>query len=217
MAKRQYDNNYPSVTQILSVLRKVGLEMWFKYNDGKWCDQESKRGRESGTDIHNAIEQFINTGKASVDSQYVEEVTNGLNSFTLFRKEHPEIEVHTSEVALTSKAYGYNGTIDAPEPPILCDWKGGNCKDADKPRIYDEAKSQVAAYVKLWNENNPSALIKTAHIVALAKDKVAYNIYTMEQEEIDEWFNEVFLSALKIKNFETEQKRRLKEGIFYVK
>ena len=200
------------MTTILGVLRKIGLELWFKYNTQKFCDEESKRGRESGTDIHDAIEQFINTGEAKVESQYVEEVTNGLNSFMLFRKENPEIEVHTSEVALTSEKYQYNGTIDAPEPPILCDWKGGTCKDKDKPRIYDEAKSQVSAYVHLWNENNPDKLISKAYIVALAKDKVAYNIYPMDKAEIDEWFNEVFLSALKIKNYETKQKQLEKEN-----
>jgi len=208
MAKRNYQNNYHSVTQILGVLRKVGLEMWFKNNTAKFCNEESKRGRESGTDIHAAIEQFIKTGEAKVESIHAEEVTNGLNSFMLFKKEHPEIEVHTSEVALTSELFGYNGTIDAPEPPILVDWKGGNCKDKDKPRIYDEAKAQVAAYVHLWNENNPSNQIQTAHIVALAKDKVAYNLYTMDATEINEQFNEVFLSALKIKNYETKQKEK---------
>ena len=211
MARRNYDNKYPSVTTILGVLRKIGLEMWFKYNDGKWCDAESKRGREGGTDIHNAIEQFINTGEAKVESEYPEEVTRGLNSFMLFKKEHPEIEVHTSEVALTSEFYKYNGIIDAPEPPILVDWKSGNCKNDDKPKIYDEAKAQVAAYVKLWNENNIGNEIHTAHIVALAKDAVAYNLYTMEEDEINEWFNEVFLSALKIKNHEIKQKQIAKE------
>ena len=205
------------MTTILGVLRKIGLEFWFKYNTRKFCDKESNRGKTTGTQIHDAIEQFIKTGEAKVESEYVEEVTNGLNSFMLFKKEHPEIEVHTSEVALTSEKYKYNGTIDAPEPPILCDWKGGNCKNKDKPVIYDEAKSQVAAYVHLWNENNPSTLIKTAYIVALAKDKVAYNIYTMQKEEIDEWFNEVFLPALRICNYQNEQKRKQKEGIFYVK
>ncbi len=211
MARRNYENKYPSVTTILGVLRKIGLEMWFKFNTAKFCNEESKKGREAGTDIHDAIEQFINTGEAKVESQHVEEVTNGLNSFMLFRKEHPEIEVHTSEVALTSEVHGYNGTIDAPEPPILCDWKGGTCKEKDKPTIYDEAKSQVAAYVHLWNENNPDRLIDTAHIVALAKDKVAYNIYTMDKQEINEWFHEVFLSALKIKNHEIKQKQLAKE------
>ena len=35
----------------------------------------------------------------------------------------------------------------------------------------------------------------------MAKDKVAYNLETMEMEEIYDCFNEVFLPALKIINY----------------
>ena len=211
MAKRDYDNDYPSVTQVLGVLRKIGLEMWFKYNSAKECDALSKAGREAGTDTHDAIQQYIETGKAKIESKYADEVSTALQSFILFRKENPEIELSLSEVALTHPNYQYNGTIDAPHPPILCDWKTGNAKDKDAPDIYDEAKAQVAAYVSLWNINNIDKWIKKAYIVSLAKDKVAYKIYSMEEEEIDGWFNEVFLPALKIFNFQKQQKQIEKE------
>ncbi len=49
MAKRDYDNSYSSVTQILGVLRKIGLEYWFKFNTAKFCDEESNRGKITGT------------------------------------------------------------------------------------------------------------------------------------------------------------------------
>jgi len=211
MAKRNYQNNYSSVTQILAVLRKIGLESWFKANTAEFCNRKSSLGKKIGSEIHNSIEQYIKTGSAKVESEHPEEVTNALNSFILFRKENPLIQLSLAETPLTSEQYQYNGTIDALSPPMLCDWKSGEAKDKEKPVIYDEAKSQVAAYVHLWNENNLDNQILTAHIVALAKDKIAYNIYTMEKEEIDEWFNEVFLSALKIKNYETKQKQLKKE------
>lgn len=200
MPKRDYKNKYPSVTQILGVLRKIGLEMWFKFNTVKFCNDESNKGKLIGKQIHEGIEEYIKTGKASVKSEYASEVTNALNSFMLFRAEHPDIEFDLTEVALTSEKHKFNGTIDAPNPPILVDWKTSNAKDKDAPDIYDEYKYQVSAYVNLWNECNENH-INTAYIVSLAKDKVAYGLYKMEEKEIMECFNEVFLSALKILNY----------------
>ena len=176
--------------------------MWFKFNTAKFCNEESAKGKLVGTQIHDAIEQYILTGTANVDSEYADEVTNALNSFIQFRKDFPDIELKLSEVALTSMTYGFNGTIDAPNPPVLIDWKTGNAKDDDTPKIYDEHKYQVAAYVCLWNENNPDAPINQAQIVCFAKDKVAYSRYVMEMDEINDCFNKVFLPCLSIFNYQ---------------
>ena len=199
---RDYQNKLPSVTTILGVLRKIGLEYWFKANTAKFCNEESAKGKKCGTQIHDCIEQYILTGEAKIDSEYADEVMNALNSFILFRKENPSIKLVLSEVALTSEKYGFNGTIDAPNPPLLIDWKSGNAKDKDEPVIYDEAKYQVAAYVNLWNERNPECPIENAMIVCFAKDKVAYSKYEMDKEEIYGCFNEVFLSCLKIYQYQ---------------
>jgi len=210
MSKRNrnlYNNDYVSVTQTLGVLRKIGLEFWFKFNTAKFCNEESNKGKLVGTQIHDAIEQYILNGSASVESEYAEEVNNALQSFILFKKENPEIELSMSEIRLTSEEYKYNGTIDAPNPPYLVDWKSGKAKDDPSPKIYDEYKYQVSAYVYLWNECNPDNLINQAHIVSLAKDKVGYGLYTMEEEEIKESFNEVFLSCLKILNYQEKEKK----------
>lgn len=192
------DNGYPSVTEILSVLRKIGLEFWFKYNTLEFCNAESTKGKQVGSEIHDAIEQYINTGEAKIESEYAEEVNTALQSFMLFRKDYPDIDLKLSEVSLTSVDHCFNGTIDAPCPPILIDWKSGTTKKNKKPAIYNEAKTQASAYVKLWNEHNPNNLINKVMIVAIAKDKVAYNCYEMEGEEIEIEFNEMFLPSLKI-------------------
>jgi hypothetical protein len=204
MAKRAYENKYPSVTTILGVLRKIALEYWFKVNTLEFINAESNKGKEIGTQIHEVIQSYIETGKAKVDTQYTEEVTNALNSFMLFRKEMPEIILHRSELPLTSEIHKFNGTIDCMGEGILIDWKTGKCKDDEKPKIYDEYLYQVAAYVYLYNEVNKTN-IDRALIVAVAKDKVAYNTLEMNKQQIDGCFNEVFLPALRILNF---QKRK---------
>lgn len=202
---RAYSNEYPSVTTILGVLRKPGLEHWFKMNSLKFITNATNKGKTIGTQTHEAIEDYINTGKAKVESEYPDEVINALNSFMLFKKENSQFELKLSEKALVHETYKYNGTIDAPNPPDLLDWKTSECKKLDKPPIYDEWKYQVSAYVHLWNHNNPDRLIDKAHIVAIAKDKVAYNLYTIYEEEINDLFNQVFLPCLNILKYQKER------------
>lgn len=212
---REYKKNpdFPSVTEVLgSVLRKYGLEIWFKKNSEEFCNVESKKGKEIGTDIHTAIQQYITTGQAKIESAYPQEVTNALNSFILFRKENPDILLSLAEISMTSAKYKFNGTADAPHPPYLCDWKSASCGDKDKPPIYSEAKAQVASYIHLWNENNPDKPIQTGYIIALAKDKVAYAIEKIESKEVNGYFNNVFLPCLKIYRFQKQSKKKGKNN-----
>ena len=199
--KRKYDNKYPSVTTALGVLRKIGLEMWFKYNTIEFTNAESEKGKKVGTEIHDAIQQYTETGKTDFETEYPNEVGTALKSFILFRQEHPEIELIQCEQALTSEKYQYNGTIDVITPVAIGDWKSGKCGKEEKPKIYPEAKAQVASYVYLWNETQNTNIDK-AWIAYIAKDKVAYNYYEMDKQEIDDCFNEVFLSCLKIYNYQ---------------
>jgi len=205
MPKRNYENKYPSVTGILNVLRKAGLEMWFKYNTLEFTNAESTRGKLIGTEIHEAIQKNIETGQTDFETEYPEEVGTALKSFVLFRTEHPEVKLIKCEQALTSEKHQYNGTIDVITPSEVGDWKSGKCGKKDKPTIYPEHKFQVSAYVKLWNETQ-KATIEKAWIASIAKDQVAYNFYEMGKEEIDDCFNVVFLSCLKICNYQKAHK-----------
>lgn len=206
--KRNYQNDYPSVTTVLGVLRKIGLEMWFKFHTAQFCDAASNKGKLIGTQIHEAIENYILKNEVKVDTAYPEEVTNALKSFMLFRKEHPEIELEWSEIMLTSELHKFNGTMDCRAKrlgkKLTLDWKSGECKKKDKPDIYDEYKYQTSAYATADNEINNSG-IEGALIVSFAKDKVAYNIYEMGKEEIADCF-EIFLSCLKIYNYQKREK-----------
>jgi hypothetical protein len=201
VANRDYpDNGYPSVTQVLGVLRKVGLEMWYKYNTATFCDEKSNKGKLAGKQIHAAIEEYINTGVAKVETNYVEEVTNALKGFMLFRKEHPEYILKNSELQLTSEQHRVNGTLDCEasvnDEPVIFDWKTGECKKADRPAVYPEHLLQVSAYVTFFNEIKKTNIEK-ARILVLAKDKIAYSLYPMEKLDIDYAFNQGFLPALK--------------------
>lgn len=215
MAKRKYQNDYGSVTTILGVLRKIGLENWFKYNTAAFCDAESKAGREVGIDIHNVIEDIINTGTAKIETRYTKEVVTAMQSFQLFRKEHPEFTFESTELEMTSEKFKVNGTLDciARKGNVLyiADWKTGNAKEKDKPDIYEEYLYQVSAYVYLYNEVTKSN-VQNAFILSLAKDKVAYNFQELNLVEIERHFDNAFLPALSIYNHQKWIKNHNKEN-----
>jgi hypothetical protein len=127
----------------------------------------------------------------------------------LFRKEHPEYTLINSELKMTSEKYKCNGTLDclAKEEgkSVILDWKSSDAKDKDIPAIYDEYLYQVAAYVKFYEEIM-NVNINKAVIVSIAKDKVAYNYRVMEEKEIKDCFEKVFLPALSIYNYQQKAK-----------
>ena len=155
---RDYDNDYPSVTTILGVLRKIGLENWYKVNTIHFINNEMSKAKIIGTQIHKAIEDLTNGVEVKFETEYNEEVMNVLRGFMKFKKDHPEIRMKLSEIKLTSESYKFNGTMDVLSEidgvPIIGDYKTGKAKEKDKPEIYDEYKTQVSAYCYLYNEVN---------------------------------------------------------------
>ena len=206
MAKRNYPNNgFPSVTDVLGVLRSIALEMWFKNNTPEFIARESAIGREVGTEIHEAIEQYIQTGEAALETKHTEEAQNALSSFALFCKENKHIKLKKAELALTSETYKFNGTIDCiGDPLIIVDWKTGKRKNEERPPVYSNYKDQVSAYVYLYNDNHAKKITE-ALIIPIAKDAVSYNSYRLTEQEIDFRFHEIFLPALKIYNAQKQR------------
>ena len=206
--RRKYDNAYPSVTQVLDVLRKPGLEHWFKVNTPQFIEEKSKRGKEIGTQTHQAITDHIEAREVKIETEYAEEVVNALKSFMLFKKENPDIILHKSEMMLTHEGLKYNGTLDVVAElmgkPVIGDWKTGEAKANDKPKIYDEYKAQLSAYIHAYNHVGAGQWdpISKGFIVVLAKDKVAYDYYIMDSEEITAEFNGIFVPALTICNYQ---------------
>jgi hypothetical protein len=207
-AKRQYNNNYPSVTQVLDVLRKPGLEAWFKYNTIQFINNETTKGKEIGTIIHQAIQDHIELREVKVDTMYPDEVMNALKAFMQFKKDHPEFKLRRSEMMLTSEVHKYNGTLDCEAERdgelLIADWKTSKVKDKDYPDIYDEYIYQVAAYVAAYNEINKTT-INRAIIVSLAKDKPVYNYMEIDSTKLKGGFEEVFLPALQIYNYQRKK------------
>ena len=200
-AKRDYGNDFVSVTQVLDVLRKPGLEAWFKMHTPQDIKAMTEKALLIGTQTHEAIDTYITTGEVKIETEYPDEVTNALKSFMRFRQENPEFNLRLAESPLTSGKHGFNGTIDAPCPPFLFDWKSTEKKDKKELPLWEEWKWQTATYSCLWNECMPEK-VETGIVVALAKDCVEYRIVRMDLSEMEEHFNNIFLPALKIKQYQ---------------
>ena len=210
MVTNRYTNKYPSVTTVLGVLRKVGLEMWFKNNTAEYCDAESSKGKKFGSSFHELLQKLISGQETKIETDFDEELKNAVGGFVAFRKDYPNLKLELAELKMTSEKYKYNGTLDClgvwEDKLIIADWKTGKSKEGKKPDIYDEYVIQVSAYVNLYNEIYNTNVDK-AIIVAFAKNEVNYNIETVESKTIELAFNEIFLPALQIYNGMKELKK----------
>jgi|GEM_PF-3003648 len=214
--KRQYENDYPSVTGVLDGMRKIGLEFWFKAHTLAEIKTISERSKTIGTTLHEAIQSHIETDTMKIETAYSVEIKNAIQSFMLFKKENPSIKLHKSEIQMTSELYKVNGTLDCIGEEngsiILIDWKSSEAKDKEKPTVYDEAKYQASAYVVMHNEIYKTDICK-AIIVSIAKNKVAYNKVDIDKEYIQSSFENIFLPMLKVWNFKKQEANKLKEKI----
>jgi RecB family exonuclease len=191
MREKRYPNDYPSVTEVLSEIRKAGLEYWYKMHTKKFCDIESAKGKEIGTQLHKVLEEYTKTGKAEIKTEYALEVQNAFRSFKMFSRDYHPIEYLKNEIRITSESLKLNGTVDAfakrGEGITILDWKTSNCKGKAKPLYYTEHALQVSAYYKMAMDmfQDTEQFISGAIVVVMAKDKTAYNVLRLDAHGLE--------------------------------
>lgn len=187
---------YPSVTTIIGILRKPALEYYFKTHTPEFIEAEGEKAKQIGTAIHDAIFNHIEKTGLDTETNYPDEVKICVESFLKFKAETPEIKLNRSEILVENDEFKYSGTLDCvgeiDGELVIVDWKTAK----GELKIYDEAKYQVSAYVKAYNETNGTD-IKKAVIVAIGKDAVGFARLDLTAEEIDKAF-EVFKHAAAI-------------------
>jgi ATP-dependent exoDNAse (exonuclease V) beta subunit len=189
--KRDYKNDYPSVTEVLSILRKPGLEMWFKMHSKEECDMLSQVSKEIGSRVHEFIESSINKqeGTIFIKEKHKLQVITAIESFLKFKKDYPLLKLNCTEIPVTSILFQLNGTLDCigeeNGKTVLIDWKTGECKEKEKPEIYFEYLLQVAAYSLLYSTTSETPITK-AYVVVFAKDKEAYAVKELDDTMLNE-------------------------------
>lgn len=151
----------PSVTTILGVARKPGLEMWLEdqayqsafttpaisgetYDAWKarvkaFAAEEATAARDRGTEIHGALEMPFQ-GKPVPDefNVIVERANAALNEFCGEQAWRPER-------SFSCREYGYGGKVDLHSDQWVVDWKTKS-DVSEKDKLWDEHFLQLAAY-----------------------------------------------------------------------
>ena len=208
-----WNYKYASVTTILGCLRKAGLEMWYKYNTLEFCNEESKKGKEVGTDIHTLIQQYVEGSPMKLETKYPAEVNNAVESFLKFKEVNPQYELKRAEIQLDCDLHKYSGQLDCMaqngKDEIIIDWKSGKPNKKGKLVIYDEYIYQVSMYVIAYEWQFRECISK-AVIVLFDKTSVDYITRDVSRQEIQEAFEKVCLPCLSIYNYQHKGKKEKK-------
>ena len=154
----------PSVTLILSVAAKPGLEAWkakqileasltLPWNDGESIDEyavrviedskaQSIKARDKGTALHAAIERSIRGEDAYEWSEHIGAIWTAADQYGL------DLASGEAEHSFASTSFGYGGKIDfhRDDPPFVCDFKTKNDIQDNKQLVWPEHVQQLAAY-----------------------------------------------------------------------
>lgn len=158
----------PSVTTIMGVVAKPGLEVWkqtqaifsaltlprfkdetedaFAKRVVQDMKEESRAAAGAGTDIHDIIEHWLHN---NISKSLTKEETTFLELFTSWYKEQGlQMQATEKSFALTSEGFG--GRVDYvgffKDRRCILDWKTQATKADLQVRFYPEYGAQLAAY-----------------------------------------------------------------------
>ena len=181
----------PSVTTILRVANKEGLNIWRAKAGWELSEQISEETAEIGKQIHSYVAGFI---KGIAISQLEwntlsEEIKNGIRAYERFRLQ-VKFEGMETEKMVYSVKYKFAGTLDAigkiGKDKILIDFKTGE-------RFYPSMFAQIVAYHQAWKENNPeqrvNERVKELFIVNLSRNTGVPNIHSLRLKRIKPYWD----------------------------
>lgn len=163
--KTEAGEYYPSVTSILNFYPKNGFfHAWLK-DVGHNSDIIARKAADEGTQVHNAIEAFLNGEEIKwMDSHghanYSLDVWRMILRFSEFWKTHKP-ELIASEIHLLSHEHKYAGTCDLVvklnDKIWLLDIKTSNS-------LHTSYNLQLSAYAKAWDEKYDDKIEETGII-----------------------------------------------------
>lgn len=143
---------YPSVTTVLNAYPKSPhLYEWMK-NNGRNSDEILKAAAEQGSNVHNAIEEFLNgkeiTWFVNGKEQYTLKEWQMISRFMDFYKKHVG-SVEAVEVQVFSEKFKVGGTID-----LICNINGEKWIIDFKTSnaMYKTYELQLAVYKEVWED-----------------------------------------------------------------
>jgi hypothetical protein len=188
---------YPSVTQVINVLDKPGLCMWYGKLGTAECNKIKNEAAKFGTHVHTLIEHELTVAALPLDFEPTPEELACVTNFIEWYKTSNLTPISMEpEDAVISKTYGYQGTWDfigrKDGTILVADWKTSN-------QLYDTVGLQLAAYAQLYGESQGWT---RQHIwrtipngLAVRIDKKTAKVYTKVYTDLVFYFD-VFESLL---------------------
>ena len=212
------ENLYPSVTSILGILNKKGLEQWKQNNllKSAWDKRElvadfekwlkevvasswevSKEAMQFGTDWHHMAESYATTGKIENIAPQVEPYVDEFKAWF----DEKVVEVVSSEQSVVHPL-GFAGTRDLvfkhKDYPglVVGDYKTQNVNEKYGPKVYPEHALQLAAYHQCKIEGNTDPVVCLSIIIDSNKPAPLHEHVWPAEEINDAW--ETFCHCLAI-------------------
>jgi CRISPR/Cas system-associated exonuclease Cas4 (RecB family) len=185
----------PSVTEIIGIIDKPFLRMWYGKNGIRECERIKKESGELGSRVHDAIEAYLRGDIPAVNSH---QETEMLQHFVRWR-EFSDFRPVELELKVVSERYRFHGTFDAlgtfgdSTELVMCDWKTSS-------KIDDTYALQLSAYAAAYEERTGIA-VKEGLIVRMDKKEDARKLIEVKQFKNLPRYFEIFLSCLDLWNF----------------
>lgn len=164
----------PSVTTLIGrYINKPFLAVWARDLMRDYSidfEKESKIAADIGTIAHEMVElDLLELPQKIYPKKLEDHLKHAKIAYSAWEKWKEDYKIDKllgTEVKLTSEKYGYGGTIDI---PAVINSKNTILDLKTSKSISIEYQIQIAAYGKLWNENNPNTLIERYEILRLDK------------------------------------------------
>jgi len=184
----------PSVTSVLRIKNKEGLNIWRAKLGFEASEQEREETSEIGKEIHRYIAQLING--VSIQklewSLLGEEIKNGIRAYERVRVE-ANLKCEATEMIVYNLELGYAGTLDfvgtVYKEGGLIDWKTGK-------RFYPSMLAQGVAYYKALPAEIRSR-IQNIYTVNLNRNTGVPDIHRLRVEDSDPYWD-YFLACLNL-------------------
>lgn len=198
----EHEKAWPSVTQVLSVVDKPFLRIWYGKNGLEYCERVKKEAGEFGASLHDMIERRLRGEQAPAVSERHVQMCDLFERWK-YQSNFTPVAI---ECKVESKEYEYHGTFDCighfgdSNSLFILDWKTSSKID----NLYG---CQLAAYANAYKEET-GICVAAGGVVRLEKDPTKPKQIEVKQfDNLDEYF-EVFKACLKIHKFLHPGKRK---------
>ena len=187
---------FPSVTTILRVHNREGLNIWRAKQGWELSEQYREETSEIGKEVHQYIHQLAN-GVAIPKLEWSllsEEIKNSIRAYERFRMESG-LKGGTAEMVVYNLELSYAGTLDrigkAYNEDGLFDWKTGE-------HFYPSMLAQVVAYFHALPEKIRNR-IRNLYSVGLNRNTGIPDIHRLKVEDSEPYW-EYFKACLNLFN-----------------